>query len=412
MASDTASPRQFPRHLHAFQAVDLAQSWLRTLFAGPSEAAPALRSLILELATRRASFHTACRRAVELPALSVLGKWWRAWRGSHSLAEWEALLDAALRAPWTRVLRGERVQVICDWHSVPYWGRVPPELEATVRRGLAQSGTTRFFVYATAAILWRGSRLQVAVTPVGPAETQAAVFTRLMERVQALGCVVLAWIMDKGFYTAGVVAKLREQQQPYLIAAPRRGEQQGIAALLAQAEAQHGFQETEPPPQTHAYSLSSLDPAVAPQPTTVLLGWEPVAAKPRQRRQRTLRRSQTKPGQRWRALAWISGGRAWTVPKAQRAYTPRTGFESGYRLSKSCRGRTSSRDPSWRLFLFALSLLLQNAWVWLVIAGKRTPQRRWKRLRRSLPFVDFCHWIARYLEEELGDRFFVDLPAG
>lgn len=412
MNSDTAAARQFPRPLHAMEAVSVTQRWLRPLFAGPREAAQALRSLIMQLATRRASFHTVCRRAVELPSLSLLGKWWRAWRGAASLAEWEARLDPALRAPWIPVLRGERVQVICDWHAVPYWGRVPPELAPFVRRGLAQSGTTHFFVYATAAVLWRGVRLQVALTPVGPAESQAAVFARLMDRVQALGCVVLAWIMDKGFYTAGVVAQLRAAEQPYLIAAPRRGEQQGIAALLAQAEAQHGFQAAAPPPQTHAYMLSSLDPARAPQPTTVLIGWEPVAAKPAQRRQRTLRRSQTKPGQRWRAVAWIGGGRAWTVPKARRAYAPRTGFESGYRLSKSCRGRTSSRDPCWRLFLFALSLLLQNAWVWLVIAGKRTPRWRWQRLRTALPFVDFCHWIARSLEEELGDRYFVDLPAG
>jgi hypothetical protein len=410
MATDTGKAPQFPRHLHAADAVQLVSRWLRSLFVPGAEATHALRCLILELATQRTSYHTVSRRAQELPSLSLLGKWWRDWRASHSLAEWEATLDAALRAPWERLLSGERVFVILDWHSVPYWGRVPAALEAIVRRGPAQSGTTRFFVYASAALLWRGMRIQVAFTWVGPAESQEAVTTRLVERVQRLGCSILGWVMDKGFYATGVVALLRQKEQPYLIAAPRRGTKQGIAALLSKAEAQYGFQEAEPPSLTYEHTLTSMDKSVAPQPTTVIVGWEPVTPPKEKRSQRTLRRSPTKSGQRWRAIAWIGGGRRWTTKKARRAYAPRTGFESGYRLSKGCRGRTSSRDPSWRLFLFGISLLLQNAWIWLVIGGQRTLHRRWKVLRNYLPFIDFCYWIVRFLEGETGHRFDVDLP--
>jgi hypothetical protein len=396
--------------LHATYAVELMSRWLRSLFVPDAEATHPLRCLILELATQRTSYHTVSRRAQELPSLSLLGKWWRHWRNSHSLAAWEARLDAALRAPWERVLSGEPVWVILDWHSVPYWGRVPPELEAIVRRGPAQSGTTRFFVYASAALLWRGMRIQVAFTWVANQERQEAVTRRLLERVQGLGCSILGWVMDKGFYATAVVALLRQKEQPYLIAAPRRGAKQGIAALLTKAEATYGFQEAQPPPLTFEYAMTEMDKSVEPQPTTVILGWEPVAAPQEKRRQRTLRRSQTKPGQRWRAVAWVGGGRPWTTKKARRAYAPRTGFESGYRLSKGCRGRTSSRDPSWRLMLFGISLLLQNAWIWLVIGGKRTLHRRWKVLRNYLPFIDFCYWMVRVLEGETGYRLSVDLP--
>src|SRR6266849_4364373 len=365
MRFDTQKASQF-RRLHASEAVQLVSHWLRSLFAAGTEAGDALRCLIMQLSAQRASFHTACRRAVEFPSHSLLRKWWLQWRHSRSLAEWEALLDAALRAPWERVLRGERVWIILDWHSVPYWGRVTRALEP--------------------------------------------ITTRLVERVQRLGCVALGWIMDKGFYSAGVVALLREQHQPYLIAAPRRGEKQGIAALLAQLEAKHGFQEAPPPPLQRDYVITPRDKSLAPQPTTVIIGWEPVAAPAAKRRQRPLRRSQTKPGQRWRAFAWVSGGRNWTTRKAQRAYAPRTGFESGYRLSKGCRGRTSSRDAGWRLFLFGMSLLLQNAWIWLVIGGKRTLHRCWEVLRDFLPFTDFCAWLVHCLEAETGHRLIVDLP--
>src|SRR6266849_5437772 len=409
MRFDTQKASQF-RRLHASEAVQLVSHWLRSLFAAGTEAGDALRCLIMQLSARRASFHTVCRRAEEFPSLSLLRKWWLQWRHSHSLAEWEALLDAALRAPWERVLRGERVWIILDWHSVPYGGRVTRPLAPIVRRGPAQSGTTHFFVYASAAVLWHGIRIQVAFTSVGAEESQEAVTTRLVERVRRLGCVALGWIMDKGFYSAGVVALLREQHQPYLIAAPRRGEKQGIAALLAQLEAKHGFQEAPPPPLQRDYVITPRDNSLAPQPTTVIMGWEPVAAPTAKRRQRTMRRSNTKPGQRGRAFAWVSGGRNWTTKKAQRAYAPRTGFESGYRLSKGCRGRTSSRDPGWRLFLFGMSLLLQNAWIWLVIGGKRTLHRCWEVLRDFLPFIDFCAWLVHCLEAETGHRLIVDLP--
>jgi len=186
MRFDTHGTSEF-RRLHASQAVQLVSFWLRSLFAAGTEAGAALRCLIMQLSAQRASFHTVCRRAVEFPSHSLLRKWWLQWRHSHSLAEWEALLDAALRAPWERLLRGERVWIILDWHSVPYWGRVPPALAPLVRRGPAQSGTTHFFVYASAAVLWHGMRIQVAFTGVGAAESQEAVTTRLLERVEGLG---------------------------------------------------------------------------------------------------------------------------------------------------------------------------------------------------------------------------------
>jgi len=51
-------------------------------------------------------------------------------------------------------------------------------------------------------------------------------------RVHTLGVRVVSWVMDKGFFGADVVAAVGDE--PYLIAAPRRGEKEGIAALLTQ----------------------------------------------------------------------------------------------------------------------------------------------------------------------------------
>jgi len=410
MNSDTVGSPWFPRHRTAADAVALVQAWTSPWFPADPESAAILQALLFQLGCQRTSFHTVARRQCTGASCSALEKRWRSWRTSHARSEWEETLDGQLRLVWQHALRGEWVFCIADWHAVPYWGRIPAFLEAEVRRGPAQSGTTRFFAYATVAVLWRGMRIQVAATAVGAHESQAEVFARLQERVQELGCRLLGWILDKGFYCTGVVARLRQTNEPYLIAAPRRGDKHGIAALLNAAEAKYGFQEKEPPSLVQEYVLTGMDKSVPPQATTVIIGWEAVAAPKQQRRQRTLRRSTIRPGQRWRAVAWIGGGREWTAKKARRAYARRTGFESGYRLSKGCRGRTSSRDPRWRLLLFVLSLLLQNAWIWLMIEGKRTLHRRWRRLRDELPFIEFCCWIVRFLERETGVRLTVDLP--
>jgi hypothetical protein len=408
MATDTGSPVGFRRLLTAADAARLTRAWLAALLPAANDPATDLMPFLLQLAAQRTYFQTILRRARLAVSASLLGQRWRRWRAAHSLDAWEQRLDAALRAPWQAVLRGEAVVVIVDEHAVPYWGKISPTNDGEVRRSLAQSGTTRFFVYATAALLWRGIRLQVAVTRVRVGDSHAAVFARLHERVQTLGVRVVSWVMDKGFFGADVVAAVGDE--PYLIAAPRRGEKEGIAALLTQLEAQYGFREARPPDLQRAYTVTPRKKSHAPQSTTVIVGWEPVQPAPQRRRQGTLRRSTVKAGQRWRAIAWISGGRRWSAQRAQRLYAPRTGFESGYRLSKGSRGRTTSRDPKWRLFLFWLSLLLQNAWIWLLIEGKRTRQRHWKQLRKQLPFVDICSWIAHEMELRVGYRWAVDLP--
>jgi hypothetical protein len=410
MVTDTSAASGFPRVVTARDAASLTQSWLDGLLPVPKEIHLDLVPFLLQLCAQRIAFNTVLRRAPLPASPSLLGKLWRAWRATYRLDDWERHLNTVLLAPWRTALAGQAVVVIIDEHLIPYWGKITDQNRGEVRRSLAQGGTTYFYAYATAAVLWRGIRIQVAITRVREGESHAAVVSRLILRVQRLGPRVLAWVLDKGFFSTGVVAALRPLKQPYLIAAPRRGEKTGIAALLTQLEEKYGFQEEPPPDLIQEYTLSAMDKTIPDQATTVIIGWEPVKPEPKSQRQRTVNESKVKEGQKWRAIAWIGAGRNWTAKKARRMYAPRTGFESGYRLSKGCRGRTTSRDPAWRLFLFAVSLLLQNAWIWLITEGKQMLHRRWKRMRKRLPFIDVCAWIAHVMELRVGYRWHVDLP--
>jgi hypothetical protein len=510
MALDTSPARKFRRPINALGAARLLADWLRPVF-GSSERAEIQSCLTQLLSAQTGSFHTVARRAQFLPSPSVLNKLWRRWRASRTFQEWETAWDRALRAPWQTTLQGETVSLISDYHAVPYWGEVTTELADHVRRGPAANGTTHFLVYATVAAVWRGVRVQIGLTAVGRDDSVDAVLTRLWERIAPLQLRVLAWLLDRGFYAAGVVALHETHGVPYLIAVPRRGAKQGIAKILGDLEQQYGFLEARPPDQAREYTVEAMHRRIPPQTVPLIIGWEPVspkeeqraqqeaaqaakqaakqaaqaakqqakqaaqaakqqakqaaqaakqaaqAAKPvaqaarpaeptpaepplpavaeaavaavtpveaaappavaeaaaptKPRRQRTLRRSKVQPGQKWRAVGWLGGGRNWTGKKAQRAYPSRNGIESSFRMAERIRGRTSCHDPGWRLSLFALSMLLQNAWVWLLTEGQRTLRRGWDRWRDKLPFMDFCAWIVRALEPRVGHRLAVVLPA-
>ncbi len=45
------------------------------------------------------------------------------------------------------------------------------------------------------------------------------------------------------------------------------------------------------------------------------------------------------------------------------SYRQRFGIESSYRLKNSCRIRTTTKKPVWRLLLVGISFLLVNIWV-------------------------------------------------
>ena len=184
MAVDTPAQQKFPRTVTAGEAVRLVTVWLRQLLAPPLDLTELLTTLLLQLSCQRTSFQAVARRGLHLPSPSLLGKWWRQWRKTRTLDEWEAAFNATLRAPWREALRGEFVWFVADWHSVPYWGQASSALEHELRRGPAQRGTTHFFVYASVAVLWRGVRIQVGATRVGAGESQAAVFRRLHGQVQ------------------------------------------------------------------------------------------------------------------------------------------------------------------------------------------------------------------------------------
>jgi IS4 transposase len=102
-------------------------------------------------------------------------------------------------------------------------------------------------------------------------------------------------------------------------------------------------------------------------------------------------------------LCFITGGIDFALHKIAEFYRKRFGIESSYKLDKSIRPRTSSRNPAIRLFLFGAAVFIQNSWVAVKLAFCRRICRASKRMITLRDFADILlYWVRRYYGENTG----------
>ncbi|KAB2887546.1 MAG: hypothetical protein F9K35_21100 [Burkholderiaceae bacterium] len=334
-------------------------------------------AVVLQTCLGRRSLAGVARQACPLSATRLRTRVGRLL-AAHATDAWEVLFNHALRALWQPRLRGQRVVLVGDETHLPFWGQKRGALVGELRGGAPKNGASRFFTYVTLCALWRGQRILLAVARWRADETLADVLTRLGQPLLAGDMTISAWVWDRGGATVAMLRWFEGQGQPFVVAAPRRGPKAGVAARLTALEALWGGQRRQPPAVAQSYTLHP-EKGSGQTPITVMLvvGWERVKKGRSERRQRSLRRSRTREGQIWRAVAWFTDGHDWRGRggAVQAFYRRRQSIESSYRMSHATRGRTSSRDARYRFVLFAVSQLLQAVWVWLARQARAASQK-------------------------------------
>ena len=251
----------------------------------------------------------------------------------------EAEMNAALVADLPPELPRGGVAIAIDFHDEPFYGQTS-ELRTYTCRDRTQRGTTRFFRVASAAVLWRGIRLTLALTYVLPYST-LAVMQRLLERLARLGFRATVLYLDKGFCCGAVIRYRQAQRQSTVMACPIRGKAGGTHALC------HGRQS-----YCTTYTFTDGTTAEIAAVATLPPG---------------------KDGKRHRKwLLFVVIGLDWSPKKIKRRYRRRFGIETGYRQMRQLRVVTTSRNPALKFFLLGLSLVLVNIWARL----------RWQLFRR------------------------------
>lgn len=243
------------------------------------------------------------------------------------------------------VLGSKVADMAFDITKVPYHGQ--PEKEGDVRRGAAESGTTHFFMYASAYVMLYGRRFTLALKHVRADESMADVIRYLLHEVQKrAGVRIKCLFLDKGFFTTAVISYLNSTHIPYIIAAFPRGRKGGRLSRLTRKR-RDSFVVPD---------CEMTDSATGEKCTFRLYA----VSKYRKKRYR----KKKKHGVQY---MYYAAGNGVNIPVERMfdLYRRRFGIESSYRTMKKSRGRTSSRSAVLRLLHILVSFVIQNEWVYI-----------------------------------------------
>jgi putative transposase len=332
--------------------------------------ASTLLAILFTACSRLGSLFSACLHLRDAPSCETARK--ALLENLPDLVELERRINSALAAcisaPLRRHLAGRKHKLAIDLHLKPYHGKPQADADEVVR-GQAKSGTTHFHAYATAYLVLKGQRFTLALSYVRAGEKMPEVIKRLLRRCTQLKVKPELVLLDRGFWSVGVIRYLEAARYPFLMPVIARGKK---------ADKPGG------PSGTTAFQYWQKG------------GWSEYTLKESGKKGKTARvkigvHVRYRKGRRdkhgkERLVYAYWGWEPSELRQMSQTYRGRFGIETSYRQLNEAKAKTCSRSPSVRLFLVGLALLLRNVWVYLhheVLSTPRRGKRRynWERLR-------------------------------
>lgn len=341
--------------------------------------------VLVAAAVERVTVETACDLLEEAPSPNTVRTVVREMLGDEaSLERLEKRVNELLVARLPKNLLKRARPAAIDVTEIPYHGQ-HDEDDEHIRRSRAKHGTTHFHCYGTLYVLTEHKRYTLAITLVRRSDRMVDVTQRLVERGKALGLKPRRLYLDRGFDNNGVVAYLKQQPFPSIIALTIRGKEGGTRALL---KGRHSYQTT--------YTRSSSQYGEQTFDVVIVCKY----SKARYGRQRAY------------PFAYILiGGTKIDPLQVFEVYRRRFGIETSYRLMNTMRARTTSASITLRLFYVALALLLLNLWSYVkwhfLYVPKRGPRQV---LHHLLPLARWRLWLWEMIKQRLTFSLSVSVP--
>lgn len=327
--------------------------------------------VLMKAATEGISIDAACRDLEQSVTGNTLRDVLNEQMSVAQLRQHEAEINAALAARIPEQIRARRLEAAIDEHDEPFYGKTPA-LRAYTCRSRAKQGTTRFFRIVSAYVIYRQMRLTLAVTFVLPEDKTVAVVSRLHQRLQALGLCIKVLYLDRGFCSGPVIAYLRKEKQPAILACTIRGKEGGTRQLCQGRK-------------SYRTTYTFTDGTMVDMAVVATL----VPDKHKKRRRK------------WQLFVVL--GLDWQPQKIYQRYRSRFGIESSYRILRRVRIKTTSRNPAFRFFVLGFALLVVNLWAFLRWFVARVPGRGPHRLDPvRFQFQAFVSLLRRAIEQCLG----------
>jgi hypothetical protein len=369
------------------RAFDLLQGALRLRDHGPKCTAQVVLAILFWAAARMTSLAAACAALCDAPCDQAIRNALLATL--PDFAHLQCALNRALVCGLPKVLLRRGQCVAIDLTLLPYYG-LPQRDPEELYRGHSKAGTKQFHAYATAYVTFQGCRYTLGLRGVHHSDPWEDVVRDLLRQVRKTGVTIRLLLLDRGFYSVGVIRYLQAARCPFLMPAIRRGRKpdhpRGASGTWAFTTRKRS-----------GWTRYTLREHNDRRSATVTLAICCHRLPERTRSGRLVKKRDAL----WLYALW--GWRPGSVARVRQTYRQRFGIESSYRQLNQARVRTSSRSPLLRLLFVGLALVLRNVYVWLhweVLAKKR----RGKRLvdLNQLPLRAMLHWLLRVVEAFLG----------
>jgi Transposase DDE domain len=358
-------------------------SALRLEYEGTKCTASTLLQVLLLAAARVVSIFAACRDLADAPSDQTIRNALAA--SLPEISELERRLNRALCTKLPKALGHKTRMIAIDLVLIPYHGS-PARNKREIYRGKPKSGTTHFHAYATVIVLHKGHRYTLGLTRVERGEAMKAVVQRLVRLVRRRGVRIKFLLLDKGFFSVGVLGYLKRAGYGFIVPAVLRGRKPkppkkpaGLRALLKKEDGYYRHTLTS----NAGRKRRSVDLTIC------------VATKQYTHRKTGRRRKKKLLYALWQVRL--------TPDDIRETYRKRFGIETSYRQMNEARIRTSTRSPRERLLFVGIALVLRNVWVWLhfqLAKGKWTEEPR--LFLELLRFREMLLWITQIVGRLLG----------
>ena len=225
-----------------------------------------------------------------------------------------------------------------DLTYIPYYGKPTPY----VVQGQYKLGTTWFHCYAAIRIVENGRRYVIKSRLVKPLELceKTKIVEELVTEARRQGVHIRLLLLDKGFYSGEVIETLKALGVKFLIAAPKNSRVK--EAILDYYRTDTG--------QVRRFNLKKGGETVNFNLTVHRL----------RKNKKGLRNILELYGAFATNLGFKNAVRAWqTLP---RDYRKRWGIETGFRVEKDFRAKTTSRNEIVREIYHQYAIVLENLW--------------------------------------------------
>ena len=288
---------------------------------------------LLWAGVRRTSVHRVCQDSLDAPS-------GRSIRGYISVLRWKWLVDripGLMMDSIKGILRPGRYKFAVDLTYLPYHGR-HKRTGLEVVRSKAKSGTTHFHAYASLYVVKENKRFTLDILPVQKETSLVEVLETFLTRLYAMDYKVKLLFLDKGFYISPVLQFLLDMGVPSVMPVVVRGRSGGVRHHLRGR-------------RSHRTTYTMRSTKYKMEVTFPLY----VVCKYSGKRYGGKRGS--------RLFGYAVLNTRIRLDRVFEEYRQRFGIESSYRLMNVVRARTSSRDPTFRLLLVVVALLIVNYWV-------------------------------------------------